>query len=164
MPEQDQHTQIDVKYRWAFSHFWGQYMGRVHSDAFIALLKVHYSKRDQNPAEEIAFVNACATLFSLCGAFKKFFTVLPGSLPLISPDNIQGRCPGSSEFISEGRFPRRQEENESSRSAGGRSLRPKGCLYLDMFEWLCVCVCVCVRVETVVHRYIWIYGMSVLSA
>lgn len=100
-------------------------------------------------------------LYSFLWCFLKCFTVLPGSLPLIFSDNIQGRRPGSSEFISEGRFPPRQEENDSSRSLGGRSLWLKGCLYLDMWKLLCVCVCVKVYVQRVQVHAAVLYSVCV---
>lgn len=59
---------------------------------------------------------------SSCVVLLNCFTVLPGSLSLIFSDNIWGQCPGSSDFLSEGRFPLRQEENESSCSPGGQNL------------------------------------------
>lgn len=88
-------------------------------------------------------------LYSSCVALS---SVLPGSPLLIFSDNIQGRHPGSSKSISESRFPPGEEENESFYSPGGRSLRPSGCLHLDvrgrgrLFAYTrCVIVCLSIK-------------------
>lgn len=116
------------------------------------------AKGDQNPAEEIAFVNACETLVFLCSAFKKasLFFLAPclWSSQTISRGDAQ-EAPNSyqrADFPRDGkkmRAPALQEVGVYGPRAASTWIcgndcvcgwRLTGCRYMQM----CACVCVCV--------------------
>lgn len=78
--------------------------------------------------QQIYLFNAFESLDPSHQAFKNAFPFLLDFLPLIFSDNIQERCPKGPDFISEGRFPQRQEDDQSSCSPGGQSLLPEACV------------------------------------